>query len=56
MSKRLLLFALWCGLLATGSLAAAWYGWSPYADARHGGTHAGGGHGGGVWFYGPMHK
>ncbi len=59
MSKFLILFAAWCLLLSTGALAAAYYGWSPYADAsgrRESGTMtAHGGYGGGH-FYGPMHK
>ena len=61
MSKRLFLFALWCGLLVGMAAVSAATAWSPFANAtgRHqtpgpkGGYH--GGHGG-VWIYGPMHK
>jgi hypothetical protein len=61
-SKAIILFAVWCVALGAGALAAAFYGWSPYADASgHPGgapTHGQGGHGGagGGYFYGPMHK
>lgn len=62
MSKRMILFFLWCGLLLLGSGAAAWTGWSPYGDDDGGarsGPHGGSGHGGGYYGghgYGPMHK
>jgi hypothetical protein len=61
MSKRLILFALWCAVLVMGAGAAAWWGWTPYADGDgrdKGGAHGGGSHGGfyGGYWYGPMHK
>ncbi|MDE1916448.1 MAG: hypothetical protein KGJ57_09420 [Sphingomonadales bacterium] len=63
MSQRLILFALWVALLVLGAGAAAWWGWSPFADGdsqreRHGGAHGGPSHGGyyGGFWYGPMHK
>lgn len=57
MTKRLFLFILWTAVLTSGALAAAWLGWSPYADAsgRHQTPGGHGGYGGGR-FYGPMHK
>lgn len=61
MSQRLILFALWCALLVLGAGAAAWTGWSPYADGdgrERSGAHGGPAHGGyyGGFWYGPMHK
>jgi len=58
-SKRLILFAVWCLVWSVIALAAAWYGWSPYADASgHAAQTPMGGHGGFGYghFYGPMHK
>ena len=61
MSQRLILFALWCALLVLGAGAAAWWGWSPFADGDgrpQSGAHGGPAHGGyyGGFWYGPMHK
>ncbi len=59
MSKAVILFAVWCALLTAGALAAAGFGWSPYANASgHAAGGPPGGHGGygGGYFYGPMHK
>ena len=58
MSKRLILFSLWClALVAVASVSAA-FAWDPFADAdgQHSGpgdhTRKHGGHGGGFWFFG----
>lgn len=32
MSKRLILFCLWCLFLIVIAGIATWYAWSPYAD------------------------
>lgn len=59
MSKFVILFTAWCLILSTGGVAAAYFGWSPYADANgHRTSGPMGGHGGygGGHFYGPMHK
>lgn len=47
MNKRLILFAAWCLMVFSGSVAAAWYGWSPFSDEARGG---------GAGVRGPTHK
>jgi hypothetical protein len=36
MSARLTIFAAWCALVFLGSVAAAYYGWSPFSDEDKG--------------------
>jgi hypothetical protein len=59
MSKALIVFAAWCFVWSLAALSAAYYGWSPYAEANGRAAQPPvGGHGGygGGHFYGPMHK
>jgi hypothetical protein len=47
MSTRFIFFAAWCLFVFTGSAAAAYYAWSPFADGRPGASRG---------LYGPSHK
>ena len=48
MSKRLILFAVWCLMVFSTSVMASWYAWSPFSDEDRGGGPGG--------MRGPSHK
>ncbi|WP_439813578.1 hypothetical protein [Zavarzinia sp. CC-PAN008] len=48
MSRAILIFAAWCGLVVAGHSTAAYFGWSPFGDDGPRTVAAG--------FGGPTHK
>ena len=48
MSFKFIAFAMWCTMIFVGTVSTAYYGWSPFADAKRDDRSAG--------FYGPTHK
>ncbi len=48
MTKRLILFAVWCTLLVMTSAVSTWFAWTPFSDEERSSTSAS--------YRGPTHK